>query len=291
MVATGEANRARLSESRGARSTCKDAGAQTDLTPKAENRPLEQSRGLDETRIARIQYTEEGRQQRSFAPFRAIAQEASQFSADRNAGDWAAPRLFRYTPHAVPDIGYQQSEGIQRYERDWDLLASGQRYGEMAGALSWESQALPAEGNIDAYEAHPRIKYTGNIPGNSGFEDLEQFIQRIEGEAAMPVGDDWGLLDDELGVLGCRTPHLLAPPEGLNMESADGCGLLPIRDSFALVDGLSPLGLTGIPACFPQEEAVFARLTSPSVLEPYPVEDNRGGCPPAAVWQERGMFQ
>jgi hypothetical protein len=130
------------------RNICKDAEAQTDLTPKAGHKPLVQRQRLDSTRVARTQPVE-GRQYRSISPFMQTARQTSQFPVDRHEED-LAPRLSRDAPRAVPDIGCRQFPVIQRYGLDWGLLDGGPSFEDGTGLLSWKSQQQ------DAYEAHYR---------------------------------------------------------------------------------------------------------------------------------------
>ncbi len=262
------------------RGACKDAGAQTDLTPKAGNRLVEQLQRLDKTCTARTLPVEDGKQH---GIAEELVRDVSQFSGGRDVEDRPARGIPRYAPHDVPDVGHRPSEEIQSYGRGWDLLDRGESFGERAGALlRWDSQDPAAESinRAGRHQDHYQVNNPGSIPGYGGSENLEEFIRRIEEEAAMPYGeveDAWVLPEGEFGALGCPRSH------PLDFDGEGDAAFVSNRDLFSSRGGLLA------PDVVPQE-AGFTCSTSLSMPEPDALEDQKAGLSVAPVWLERGMF-
>ena len=290
-AAAAEPDRSSLERRWGAtRGACKDAGAQAELTPKARNGPFEQLQRLDNALLARTPSVENEKQH---SVVEDLVREVPQFPGGREAEVRPSPGLSRYAPHAVPDVGCRPFEEIQSYGRDWDLLDRGESVGKRAGPLlRWNFQDPAAESinrankHNHTYEGHCRMEDPDSISGNVGLENLEEFIQRIEDEAAMPLGeieDAWVLPEGEFGVLGCPT----ARP--LDFGDEGDAEFVSSRDLFSLGGDLLAPYSTAISDAFPRE-AGFACSTSLSMLKPYPLENLEGGLSPASIWQGRGMF-
>ena len=290
-AAAAEPDRSSLDRRWGARrGACKDAGAQTELTPKAGNGSLGQLQRLDKARLARTPPVQDEKQH---SVVKMLVREVSQFPGGREAEDRPAPGLSRYAPHAVPDVGCRPFEEMQSYERVWDLLDRGESFGERAGPLlRWDFRDPAAESinrankHNHTYEGHCRMEDPDSISGNVGLENLEEFIQRIEDEAAMPLGeveDAWVLPEGEFGVLGCPTARPLDFGGEADAEFVSSRGLFSSGG-----DLLAPYS-TAISDAF-SREAGFACSTSLSMLEPYALENREGGLSPASIWQEKGMF-
>ncbi len=280
---TAEMDRSSLERRWGVRrGVCKDAGAQTDLTPKAGNRLLGQLHELERARSARTPSVGDGKQHTIAEE---LVREVLQFSGGREAEDRPARGLSRYAPHAVPDVGFRPFEEIQSYGRDWDLLDQRESFGERDGALlSWDFQDPPAESincasrHNHTYEDHYRIENPGGIPENMGFENIEEFIQRIEDEAAMPHGeveDAWSLPEGEFGAVSCPGSR------PLDFGGEGNAAPLSTRDLFSLRGHLLAPDSTAIPDEFSQKAGL---------LRPYPLEDQEAGLSLTSVWQERGML-
>lgn len=283
------------------RGACKDAAAQTDLTPREEDRSLQQPQRLDDTRLAENQSLENRDRYNTVSPME-NTQQAPQFSADR-APDWAAPELSRYASHVEPDVGYQRfGEQAQMHGQGGRLTSIRQAFGETdmpscgpythvretASLLHPPPLAVGyrnnGNGHLHTYQSQ-QMDHPGTIPGNFGIENLEEFIRRIEGEAVLPheeVADTWARPYSELEVLKYSEPRALALPQIANFNGTDDTAILSNRDWFALEGDL--------PAPIPwfAQNVSVPPPTLGSMQEPYGREEQEGY--QADTWQQRNMF-
>jgi hypothetical protein len=146
---------------------------------------------------------------------------------------------------------------------------------------------------LNTYPSHRQTDYLGGVPGNFGFENLEEFIRRIESEAAMPpeevVDDGAALTRHGFGVLGCPESRPLALSGVANFDGADDTAIMPNRAWLAWEPDLLAPASTGdsVPVA---QEADLAGRTSVSMLEPYPIMRGQEEYPAAAAWQHSKAF-
>jgi hypothetical protein len=135
------------------------------------------------------------------------------------------------------------------------------------------------------------MEYPGNVSGNFGFENLEEFIRRIEGEAVLlpheEVEDTWARRYSELDVLEYPEPKSFPLPQIANFVGPDDTAILSNRDWFALEGDLPAPIPAGDAARFAQN-ASFPFTTSVSMLEPYAREEQEG-CQ-TDTGQQRNLF-
>ena len=272
--------------------TCKDAAAQTDLTPRVADRNRKQTRRPGEDWVTGNQSLD-GVQYTTLASFRDNTQEASRPPIVMGGEAWPAPELPRYAPptHVEPDADYLRFEEGGVPGRDISacipdagpLLCPPNQTAEHLGSVSQP---------LNPYRSHRVTDYLGGIAGNFGFENLEEFIRRIEGEAAMPpekeVDDGATLTRHGFDVLSCPEPRPLALSGVANFDGADDTAFMPSSAWFALEpDPLAPAS-AGNPYHVAQE-ADLAGRTSLSMLESYSMEDQEE-YPAAAAWQHSNAF-
>jgi hypothetical protein len=130
------------------------------------------------------------------------------------------------------------------------------------------------------------------MPGNFGFENVEDFIRRVEGEAAMPLVQreddrDWVLQHSKSGVSDWQRQRRLGLGDVANLDGADDAAITFDRHWSQLETGLFPAASAGHSAPF-HEEVGFDCLTSLSTQEPYLLQEQEG--PATELWQQRDMF-
>ncbi len=283
-------------KTRGALSnTCKDAAAQTDPTPKRLQR-------YHDALTTRTRTPQNGRRDNTIVSPGA----AATLSTDRGVEVWPTVTLSRHVTHAEPDVeGWQTGPDSRRsgpgcdfqstrgvvVERDpkVDLtdMAAGLGYHKGAVAMALPSKHLGfVDEHTDQWAGHP-----SSIMGNFGFENLEEFIQRIEGEAGMSQGQleqEWAL---PCSTSGLRTDQGLGQGalslSGNLDDGGDADALMLSRDWFPSETGLLAPTMVGESTAFLGEAEHGWPIPRP-VLEPYPGVDGEGY--PMAKWRGRDMF-
>lgn len=282
------------------RSTCKDAAAQTDSFLKTKNTSSDQSQRLDGVHMARDRHLEDQAHSSLVSP-RAATQGGRQLLFNREAEDWSVPRPSQCLTDFELDVGRDALGQIQNHEACCDLLESGQAHGEGVpvvdpvthlggttqifhhsytkerdlGSFSG-TQAIPTElmncigRQRDTYRSFHRADYPGDIPGDFRLENLEEFIQRIEGEVEVPLGhveDGWALPHNEWH----QRQRQAVLTEAAGLDEARDTAVIPGRGWFPLETELFAPFPAAHPSVLP-EEADITCPTSLSMLESYPLE-------------------
>lgn len=216
-----------------------------------------------------------------------------QLSAGRATDDWPDPEVSRYAPQFESESGYRYTgEDAPTYGLGDSSVVPQQRFGPSRippGSLSWYTpeagllnyRALPADSlsngiqYLDTRKSDKMDNY-GGIPENFEFEDIEQFIRRIEDEAEVPrgqMGDNWASPYAELGVLDIPASQPLAVSEIAKFDRADDTAVMPERNWFDLETTLPEP--TGNPGTLPQD-ASFTCPRTLSMLERYALVEREG---------------
>lgn len=297
------------------RSTCKDAAAQTDSFLKTKTTSSDQSQRLDEVHMAGARHLE-NRAQSSLAPPRASAQGGQKLLVDGQAEDWSVPRLPQCLTYVESDVERNALGQTLNHAACCDLLDGGQAHGEEGpvvdpvthlggttqifhnnytnkrdlGSFS-DTQAMATElmscsRRRDTYRSFHRADYPGGISGDFRLENLEEFIQRIEGEVEITCGrveDGWALPHD-----GCHQEQRQAvPAEATGFDGAYDTAVMPDRGWFPLETELFAPFPTAHASVLPQKADITCP-TSLAMLESYPLENQDEDL--MAAWLDRNMY-
>ncbi|KAK3299061.1 uncharacterized protein B0H64DRAFT_89495 [Chaetomium fimeti] len=271
------------------RGTRKDAAAQTDLSPKARNTLPCQSQRSDEFRRV-VDHTRDEHRCNAVASSRENMEKASQVPIFVGEQGWLVPKVSRNAPHIeheiecprVEEVGIL-SRGVTTRLRDagsflYPPIQPAERLGH----------AEPTRPN-NTYESQPRTNYADAIPESFGAENLEEFIRRIEDEAAMApgeTGDDPALRYGEVEMPDHPTPRPPMLSKAADFDATGDAIIMSNRDWFAAGSDLLTPDFIGDSASFSQTD--FVRPTSLSLLESYPTAEREY---PRTVWQRGNMFQ
>jgi hypothetical protein len=300
----------------------KDAAAQTDLTPKPKDGIVEHRGRLNESVMTREAPIEGQRLYANVGPLDRVIQSAPQALLDSKA-ERRLTRLAQDAVYADPQSGFRQYGGgsqdcglgdelaavnegapyafIDQSMYDSALNPVGFGHGrERDGESFLDLYAMPAEQTIcaDQYNSWDRNPHQpgdlGAVPGNFGFENLEDFIRRIEGEAAVPLvqrEDDWAPPTSGFGVSDWRGQRQVGLCDVANLDGADDRAddaAIPFgRQRSRLETELFPPASAGHPAPF-HRTVGFDCLTSLSTREPYLLQEQDG--PMTKLWQQRDML-
>lgn len=298
------------------RSTCKDAAAQTDWSPKAENMYTNQSQRLDGVHMTKNQHLGT-RPHSSLVSPRTATQGDLQLLVGRETEEWSVSGLPRCLAHVKSGVEGHPLCQIQNRAISCDLLDSGQvpdKTGTGVGPLTHlggptrifhhgytgekdigsfsGTQTMPIE-HMDCIDrqrdtngAFHRTDYPGGIPGNFGLENLKEFIQRIEGEAEMPwerVEDGWTLPHEP----GHQEQRQVVLAETVKFDEACDNVVMSSREWFPFETELLAPFPSAHSLVLPQE-ADKTCPTSPSMPGSIPVENRDGDL--TAVWLRRDLF-
>ena len=237
-----------------------------------------------------------------------------QLSVDRGLEVWPTARLSRHVTHAEPDIeGWQTEKASRCPGPGCDLPVTRRAVGErgpgadlVVGPGYHQGLATAPPSNhlsflneqgdcaIHRVATSESLLWTGypsNIMGNFGLENLEDFIQRIEGEAGIsqgPLEHEWALPGHTSGPRNGQEPGWNALSRAGNLgDEADDEALMLGKDWFpAETSWLGPGVLAGSAAVL--GEAERGCLISPPVLETYPMVEREGYL--TESWHGRDMF-
>jgi hypothetical protein len=197
--------------------------------------------------------------------------------------------MSRDAPHIEPEVECPRFDGVSHFSQG--VMTRLRDAGSFLYPPTQATEQLgghiePTRPN-NTYESQPRTNHRGDISDKLGFENIEEFIRRIEDEAAIPsreVGDDLALRYGEFGL----PVHLGAPmsSKGANFDGAYDTTVLPNRDWFADEPVSLTPGLVG--GSTPFSRASFGRPTSRSLLESYYMNEHEED--PRTAWQHGSMF-
>jgi len=291
------------------RNTCRDAAAQTDPTPKRPRRH-------DDASTTRTRGPQNGRRDNTIvSPGAAATQDSPQLSTDRGVEVWPAARLSRHVTHAEPDVEcWETGQDSRRSGPGCDFPVTRRAVGETglgvdtAVGLGYHEEVVATlpplnhlsllDAQVDCASGHPDAagerEWTGhpsNIMGNFGFENLEAFIQRIEGEAGISQGQldqEWALPCGTSGLRNGREPGRSALSlDGTHDKEVYDDARMSSRDWFPSEAGLlGPGPAAGSPVFLGEAEGGWP-MPRP-VLEPYPSAEGEGYL--TARWRGRDMF-
>jgi hypothetical protein len=254
-------------------------------------------------------------------PLNESTQEPAQLSADKGSKCWApVPVQARYRAQAEPDVGFEVD--MQRYPTgNGGLLVSGQNFRESdipdtdihsysrqpnqmiyvdnstsggigphlgpptlpRGCLSWTSRHISTQDRFHEAE-NPQ-----GIRGELALENLEDFIQRIEGEALVPLGqveEPWTIPYNKLSMMDGPNQTPLGLFGATDYNSTNTAVIIPGRTWFLSDTDLLSTAVDNA-ALFP-DEASFSYPDSLAVLESYPRDGEEGYL--AVPWQPMDMF-
>lgn len=254
-----------------AKGTCKDAAAQTDLSPRAQDKPpCPPPQRPDESQRL-VDHVHDELRCDAFVPFTGNTRKTSQSPIFVGEERWPVSKVSRNAPHIEPEVEYPLFDEAR-------ILGGGittTRVRDAGSFLYPPTQATERPGGhveptrpSTTYESQPRTNHRGNIPDKLGFENLREFIRRIEDEAAMSsreVGDGPALRYGESG-----PPVPLGPPVLSRVANFDGAGdttVLPNRIWFT--DEPVSLGPDLVGNSTPVSQTGFGRPTSLSLLDSY----------------------
>ncbi|KAH6854430.1 hypothetical protein B0I37DRAFT_30285 [Chaetomium sp. MPI-CAGE-AT-0009] len=270
------------------RGTCKDAAAQTDLSPKAMDKPQCHPPQRSDEPQKSVDYTQDNPRCSALLSSRDNMDKASQ--APIFAGEQSLPvlKVSRNAPHVCPEVERHRFDGVDILGRGITTCprdAGSFLYPPIQPAKQLD-HVEPTRPN-NTYESQPRTNHAGDIPERFGVENLEEFIRRIEDEAAMPLeetGDGPAFRYDEFEMPGHPTPRPPMLSRAANFDGAGDTTTMSSRDWFAVGPDLLTPDLVGDPASFSQPD--FGRPTSLSLLDSYTKHEEY----PRTAWQHRNMF-
>ncbi|KAL2182681.1 hypothetical protein L209DRAFT_599524 [Thermothelomyces heterothallicus CBS 203.75] len=207
----------------------KDAAAQTESTPEEAERHSMQSRRLDDHGMVEDQTTNRGYR----------VQEASPLPIVRSRENWSAPEwrqnalsLERGSGFSLPDESEIPNRGF--------LLQSPGLPTEYQGSTR-QSLALAGHHQIDDYV---------DVPGNLGPENLEEFIRRIEQEAATiseQAAEHCVPFRSEFDMPSHLDRRPRAPSRAANLDEPNDAAFLPGKNWLSLEPDMLTLESGGHP--------------------------------------------
>jgi hypothetical protein len=308
------------------RSACKDAAVQTDATLGAEDDlPTRQPSNQDKAQMAVNSAFEYEKHCANAPSLKKGGQKAAESPVLRVSEDLAAsgPGSSEYVQHAQPAVRWQQlGGGTGRDELGGSFAAPGWSFwgeaihdidpstythkaarsgcGPGSGRGSHPDLQVPLEEPLSCTTGHQYPSESvhgtdvvcggGAVHGDCGFENLEDFIRRIEGEAAM--------LDEQLGVsqvlshcgyggLDDSAPRLPAWPDAVCHEAADDTHTMLSRGRMPKEAELpAPVTAEASRSC-PQGVS-FASSRTLEGLESHILGDQDGYL--ASLWNQRDLM-